>query len=235
VPVSASVSKSLTVKLQAVFKEPIFIVLVIGLILGLLVTTQYGESWDELQFYKYADRALEAYSSWPTAAQITLTGNTYDNYGPAYVMLVALGARLLGLVIPWITSDLRHLVYLLTYLAGVWAFYALCRRWFARGPALGASLLLATQPLFWGHAFISPKDIPFLTFFVLSLLLGFRMVDAVEPVSLEEIQTGSRRLLLALTGLWLILLFGLLLATPLVRAWIENLVAAAAAGQANII
>jgi hypothetical protein len=233
--VSESVSSSLPVKPQPAFKEPIFIVLLLGLILGVLITTQYGESWDELQFYKYADRALEAYSTWPTTGQIALTGNTYDNYGPAYVIIVALGARLLGLVIPWITSDLRHLVYLLTYLVGVWAFYALCRRWLARGPALGACLLLATQPLFWGHAFISPKDIPFLTFFVLSLLLGFRMVDAVQPVSPEPVQPRSRRLLLILTGLWLVMLFGLLLATPLVHAWIENLVTAAAAGQSNII
>jgi len=235
VPVSQSLSNARAPKPQTIFKEPIFVALLIGLILGVMVTTQYGESWDERQFYKYADRALETYSTWPTTGQITLTGNTYDNYGPAYVMLVALGARLLGLVIPWITSDLRHLVYLLTYLVGLWAFYALCRRWFARGPALGACLLLATQPLFWGHAFISPKDIPFLTFFVLSLLLGFRMVDAVQAMSFETVEPRFHRLLVTLTVTWLVVLFGLLLATPLVRAGIEHLVTAAAAGQSNIV
>jgi len=46
-----------------------------------------------------------------------------------------------------------------------WAFYELCERWLTRNASLGATLLFATQPLFWGHAFISPKDIPFLTFF----------------------------------------------------------------------
>lgn len=216
-------------------RDPIWIVLLAGLLIGIFVTTQYGESWDELQFYKYADRALAAYSTWPTTGQITLTGNTYDNYGPAYVMIVALGARLFGLVIPWITSDLRHLVYLLTYLVGIWAFYGLCRRWFATLPALGATLLFATQPLFWGHAFISPKDIPFLTFFVLSLLLGFRMVEALKPVSFDDVSPGSRRFLLAFTAAWVVVLFGLLAATPLVRSWISGLVTAAAAGQTNIL
>lgn len=222
-------------KARFAIKDPIWIVLLIGLIVGVFVTTQYGESWDELQFYKYADRALQAYASWPTTGQITLTGNTYDNYGPAYVMIVDLAARFFGLFIPWITSDLRHLAYLLTYLVGIWAFYRLCRRWFNAGPALGATLLLATQPLFWGHAFISPKDIPFMAFFILSLLLGFGMVDAIQPVDFHEVSPRHRRLLLGLTGIWLLALFVLLAATPLVQGWIGSLVNAAAAGQANIV
>lgn len=208
--------------------------LLFALIVGSAVTRQYGESWDELQFYKYADRALQTYVTWPSTGQIALTGNTYDNYGPAYVMIVALGARLLGLVVPWITSDLRHLVYLVTYLIGVWGFYQLCRRWLAAGAALGATLLLATQPLFWGHAFISPKDIPFFTFFVLSLLFGFRMVDGVGSVVVDA-GRSRRRGLLIVTALWLIVLLGLLLATPVVRSWIEGSVQAAAAGKSSLI
>src|SRR5512140_2005657 len=87
---------------------PIVSLLTIALVIGLLTVRQYGESWDELQFFKYADRALQAYSTWPRTGAIPLTGNTYDNYGPAYVMLVALGARLLGLILPWMVSDVRH-------------------------------------------------------------------------------------------------------------------------------
>jgi hypothetical protein len=218
-----------------VFHKPILIALALGLLVGLLVLTQYGESWDEQQFYKYADRALQAYSTWPSTGSITLTGNTYDNYGPAYVMLVALGARLLALFIPLATSDLRHLLYFLTYLIGIWAFFHLCRRWLSPNAAFGATLLLATQPLFWGHAFISPKDIPFLTFFLLSLLLGLGMVDAVQPVALDAVTPLVRRRLLVLTWVWLALFVGLIGATPLVHAWMRNMVSAAAAGHTNII
>ena len=158
-------------------RKALFILLAIGLLIGIITIRQYGESWDELQFFKYADRAIAAYSSWPSTGTITLTGNTYDNYGPAYVMLVALGTRLLGTVIPLITSDIRHLLYFVTYLVGIWALYELCARWLTRAASFGAALLFAAQPLFWGHAFISPKDIPFLTFFVLSLLFGFKMAE----------------------------------------------------------
>lgn len=204
-------------------------------ILGVLITRHYGESWDELQFFKYADRALQSYSTWPRTGDIPLTGNTYDNYGPAYVMLVALGARLLGLVVPWITSDLRHLIYFTTYLVGIAAFEALCRRWLSRLASLGATLLFAAQPLFWGHAFISPKDIPFLAFFLLSLVLGLNMVDRLASFPPPAIDPSSKRRLLLSTFSVLVMMFGLLLATPLVHTWLQGLVTAAASGNANIV
>lgn len=209
--------------------------LAFAFLIGVMTVRQYGESWDELQFFKYADRALEAYSTWPRSGSVPLTGNTYDNYGPAYVMLVALGARLLGVILPWMTSDLRHLVYFLTWLAGIWAFHALARRWLTAAAALGATLLFSSQPLFWGHAFISPKDIPFMTFFLLSLEFGCRMVDTHISVPTGAFGSRQRRLLLWLTIGWLVLLFGAYLATPVVQGWIDGMVRAAAAGQENII
>ena len=216
-------------------KKTVFILFAIGLLIGILTIKQFGESWDELQFFKYADRALEAYSTWLGTGTITLTGNTYDNYGPAYVMLVALGARLLGTFVPWLTSDLRHLLYFITYLIGIWAFYELCERWLTRTASLGATLLFATQPLFWGHAFISPKDIPFLTFFLLSLLFGFRMADSFKPVTFDAVTPRVKWMLVVLAGLWLVSVFGLFSATALVHGWISSLVQAAASGQTNII
>ena len=204
-------------------------------ILGVLITPHYGESWDERQFYKYADRALEAYSTWPATGDIPLTGNTYDNYGPAYVMLTALGARLLSLFAPWYISDLRHLIYFLTFLLGVWAFYQLCRRWLDATASMGAALLFATQPVIWGHAFISPKDVPFLSFFVLTLLLGFRMVDSYDEHANPPARAPFSRSHLQLTLVWLAVVLGLLFTTPLIREAIQNLVNAAAGGQPNII
>ena len=172
---------------------PIIALLIIAFLIGLFTVRQYGESWDELQFFKYADRALAAYSTWPRTGTVPLTGNTYDNYGPAYVMLVAVGARLLGLVMPWITSDLRHLMYFLTWLVGIWAFHAFSRRWLSPPAAFGATLLFSTQPLFWGHSFISPKDIPFLTFFLLTVHFGLQYFDRAEPISSRYLPISPRR------------------------------------------
>jgi len=203
--------------------------------LGLAITPHYGESWDERQFFKYADHALEAYFTWPRTGTIPLTGNTYDNYGPAYVMVTAMGARLLSLVLPWSTTDLRHLVYFATFVVGLWAFHRLCRRWLSKTAAIGATMLLGTQPVIWGHAFISPKDIPFLTFFVLTLVLGLEMVDSSGADSKQAAATPPRRPVLLLTAAWLVAVVGLVVVTPVVHSWIESLVQAAAAGQANIL
>jgi hypothetical protein len=204
-------------------------------ILGVFITRQYGESWDELKFYKYADLSLQAYTTWPTTGTVPEFGNTYDNYGPAYVVLVALGARALQFVLPWSVSDLRHLLYFFTFLAGIGAFYALARRWLSQIAALGVTAIFATQPLFWGHAFISPKDIPFLSFFLLSLLFGLRPFDQPRPLSLNGLSPRSRRILLVLTALWLASVFVLFLGVGVIRGWIDGMVRAAAAGTPNLV
>jgi hypothetical protein len=204
-------------------------------ILGLLITRHYGESWDELKFYKYADLSLQAYSTWPTTGAVPEFGDTYDNYGPAYVMLVTLGVRALQSVLPWSLSDLRHLLGFFTFLAGIWALYALARRWLSQTAALGATVLFATQPLFWGHAFISPKDIPFLSFFLFSLLFGLRFFDQPRPLSLNGLSPRSKRTLLVLTALWLASVFVLFLGVDMIYSWLEDMVRAAAAGTPNLI
>ena len=218
---------------RAFRSKPHWALLTIVVIVGLAVVRQYGESWDEQQFFKYADRALQSYSTWLPGGQVQLTGNTYDNYGPAYVVLVSLVARLLNLTLPWITPDIRHLAYFATFVVGLWAFHKLASRWLSQRAAIGATLLLVTQPLIWGHAFISPKDLPFLSFFLLTLEAGLEMVERSEIPALTELGMGSRRRLLVLTCAWAILVFGILESTPMVRSYIEHLVAAAAAGESN--
>ncbi|RME90383.1 MAG: hypothetical protein D6770_02595, partial [Anaerolineae bacterium] len=211
--------------------------LLILAILGFFITPHYGESWDELKFYKYADHALSAYLSWPRSAEVPTVGGTYDNYGPAYVMLVTLAARPLGGLLGWSLSDTRHLLYWFTFLAGLWAFHDIARRFLRPLAALGATLLFLTQPLFWGHAFISPKDIPFLSFFLLSLAFGLRLTDA--PGLWEDAASRpsprSRRILTITLGAWLLAVFVLFGGTGWIHAWLERLIRAAAAGEASLL
>ena len=179
---------------------PILALLIVILAIGLFTLTNFGESWDELQFYKYADHALASYGTWLQSAQIIVTGNTYDNYGPAFVMFTALVARGLHALDPnGLVSDFRHLVYFLTFVAGIYAFYLLARRWMSVWAAFAATLLFAAQPVFWGHAFISPKNIPFLSAFLISLVLGLRMADS------QLVVNGKMpRALIWITGAWVL-------------------------------
>jgi len=209
-----------------------FIFLALALF-GALITRHYGESWDELKFYKYANTALSAYTTWPNEGVVPIFGNTYDNYGPAYVMLVTLAARPFEII--FTASDARHYIYFITFLAGMWAFYGLSKRFLTQPAALFATLLFATQPVIWGHAFISPKDIPFLSFFMLSLLFGLRLFDTLKPIPSNDLSPRSKRILLALSALWLAAIIGLFLTTDAFLALLTRLVQSAQTGETNII
>ena len=214
---------------------PIVIILVLSLLIGILTLTHYGESWDDLSLQKYAAKSLDAYRTWTQQGVVEITEEDLGNYGPSYVMAVALGTHVLNAVTPLSLPDLRHLFYFITYLAGVWAFYALGTRWLTRNAALGATLLFITQPLLWGHAFMNPKDTPFLAFFLLSVFFGFKMADYIKPLSFDSLTPSAKKTLTLLTALWLVSVFPLFIFTDAFHAALTSLVHAAQSGETNII
>jgi hypothetical protein len=211
---------------------PILIILVISLLVGCFTLTEYGESWDDYSLQKYADYSLRTYNTWRTQGVMPITSNDLGNYGPSYVMLVSLGSHLLSDFFPVKPPDNRHLIYFITYLFGIWAFYELGKRWLTSSAAVYATLLFTTQPLFWGHAFINPKDTPFLVFFLLSLLFGFRMVDSIERLGQPQ---PTPRWLGILITIGVAVILGVFAPTSLIHAWIESLVLAAQSGGKNIV
>lgn len=213
----------------------ICIVLALSLLVGIFTLQQYGESWDDLSLQKYASKSLDAYRSWLLAGEVQITPEDLGNYGPSYVMAVALASRFLSAFLPLSLPDTRHLIYFVTFLAGIWAFYALSLRWLSRTAAMAGTLLLMTQPVFWGHAFINPKDTNFLTFFLLSLYFGFRIFDSPEPIQLNNGTSRSYRTLAFLSGLWLATIFGSFLFTDAFHTLITTLVQSAKAGNTNIV
>src|SRR5919108_2194811 len=227
--------------------RPLTLLLIVSLIIGILTVNDYGESWDELKLYDYAADSLNAYATWFQHGTIPVTGDRFENYGPFFVMLTRIITKAFTQVFPAIQEvDVQHLVYFLTSLVGVWAFYQLAARWMSHNAALGATVLFLTQPVFWGHAFINPKDIPLLSLFLLSVYLGIRMHDSLferGPGSVLEsvsatwmgLPQGTRRMLMAATLIWLasmLILFG---GTALIHQWIDNAVRAAANGEPSII
>jgi len=164
----------------------------IAIVIGIFTVTHYGESWDEASKRSYADYAINAYQYLLHPQDLPLYGSELNYYGPAYFMLTAFLARGIIAVIPaWTIVNAWHFVYFLTFLAGVYILYLLSKRWMSEWAALGAALLYCAQPLFWGHAFINPKDTPFAAFFMASLYFGFKMVDAPNKKYLWAILAGS--------------------------------------------
>jgi hypothetical protein len=215
--------------------RPIFILLALSLLIGMLTLPHYGESWDDLSLQKYAAKSLSAYRSWLFNGEVQITLEDLGNYGPAYVMGVSLLSRFLSAFLPFILPDIRHLIYFVTFLAGMWAFYTLSLRWLSRTVALAGTLLLMTQPVFWGHSFINPKDTNFLAFFLLSLYFGFRLFDSPGSIQLEDVNEQGKRTLSLLSGLWLATVFGLFLFTGAFHTAITTLVESAKAGHTNLV
>ena len=151
---------------------PIIVLLTINVVIGTFIVSDYGESWDEHLRYQYAENSLNAYK-----------GNLRDlkdEKGPFFVMVASLGGDLIcSFRTDCLVSDARHYINFLSFLLGVFFFYRLSCRFTNRWAALGATLLLNTQPLLWGHAFINPKDLPFMVFFIASIDTGFAMVDSL--------------------------------------------------------
>lgn len=227
--------------------RPLAILLGLSLVIALLTLDNYGESWDEMKLYDYAVNSNEAYFTWFQHGTIPFTGDRFENYGPAFVMFSRIIAKTFTRVVPSVSEvDVHHLLYFLMFLVGLWAFHQLARRWMSGNAALGATLLFMTQPVFWGHAFINPKDIPLLSLFLLTVYLGTRMHDTLfQPgadsifeslaAAWRELTPRTRRLLVIAALLWLaslVLLFG---GTALIRQWIDGAVRAAARGEPSLL
>ncbi len=157
--------------------------LLLLLLCGLFTFRHYGYSWDEPLYYDYAEALPYAYNplNWfrPDFDLEKAYGPSPGDHktrGPAYLLFAQPFAALfqyLGLA----RDDAWHLVNFLAFLLGLILFHRLARRWFSPFVSLVITALFATQPLIWGHAFINPKDIPFLFAFLAAILFGLEMVD----------------------------------------------------------
>lgn len=199
------------------------------LIAGLLTFDDYGQSWDEDSLQTYAVKSLNAYTTWREEGIVNLTRDDLAFYGPAYVMLIEWFAQ--NIKTSFHISDIRHLIYFSTYFFGALAFYSIAKRWLSQTAALGATLLFATQPLLWGHAFINPKDTPFLSLFLISIAIGYKSFDSIDFDSTPQL---DKRLTL-LTTFWLVSVFSLFIFTESFYNYISTLVLSAQAGNTNII
>jgi hypothetical protein len=172
---------------RPIYKHIPFILLILALLtFGLSTFRDYGLSWDEPLFYDYGEALGYAYTpaNW-FRADFDLnnaygpSGNDHKTRGPAYLLLARTPVHMLeslGVDEP----SAWHLVNFLTFLLGVYFIYRLSLRWMGEWAAFGAAALFSTQPLLIGHAFINPKDMPFLVFFTGALLFGFEMVDGIN-------------------------------------------------------
>lgn len=222
---------------------PVLLLIAVNLIIGALIVTDFGESWDEQLRQRYALDSIKVYRGDSASLK--------DDKGPFYVITAHFGAQLLHTLIPgWQAIDGWHFMHFLAFQLAIFCLYDLAQRMLSRPAATGAALLFSTQPLLWGHAFINPKDIPLMAFFLASISTGLMMLRRLEqqipanplpnnaPANLAngwketlhiDLSQPVRRLRLGFAAAAAVLLAGIfpLLASPLIQSWIAALVAAA--------
>lgn len=184
---------------KKIVEKPILLLIAVNILAGLFVFQDFGLAWDEPYFYSYGDALGYAYSpkEWFSGEfdlynSYGASGGDHRNRGPAYLFLArnfVYGLEALG-------SDQAsawHLVNFLFFQLGIYFLYRFALRFMEEPAAFLSALLFTLQPLLWGHAFINPKDPPFLTFFLASVCLGFEMVDAIQ----QNTGNKTKRILLA--------------------------------------
>jgi hypothetical protein len=160
---------------------PILLLLAALLLAGLLTFGDYGLSWDEPFFYSYAESIPRAYQGWDTLDESVYGRSPGDHqyYGPAYLLLggpLKLTIQAFG---GMDDASAWHLVNFFSFILGVFCLYRLGTRFMTPSLAAVNAAFFALQPLLWGHAFINPKDIPFMTAFLAAVTLGLEWVDSL--------------------------------------------------------
>lgn len=122
----------------------------------LLTFRRYGISWDETIQNQYGQAVFDYYAS----GLVDLRYNQIFNlhlYGGLFDGL----ATFIDRATPYHIFETRHLLNALVGLLGLWGTWRLGRLIGGGFTGLAAMLLLALTPMYYGHMFNNPKDIPF--------------------------------------------------------------------------
>ncbi|MGW1423922.1 glycosyltransferase family 39 protein [Bradyrhizobium manausense] len=137
-----------------------------------LTFRDYGLGWDDYTHAEYADLLLRMYGSGFRDTAALSFANLYM-YGGGFDM----AAALLHKILPLELFETRRLVGATVGVIGLAVTWRLGRR--VGGPlaGLGALLLLALCPIFYGHMFMNPKDAPFAVAMIVLMLGLVRLAE----------------------------------------------------------
>jgi Dolichyl-phosphate-mannose-protein mannosyltransferase len=145
---------------------------------ALMTFRDYGLGWDDYTHSEYGEQLLALYGSGFADRSALSFVNLYM-YGGGFDMLAALAAK----ASPFTLFETRRLAGALVGLIGLIVTWRTGRR--IGGPLGGflALVLLATCPLYIGHAFMNAKDAPFAVAMAILLLALVRLLEAYPRVT----------------------------------------------------
>ncbi len=133
---------------------------VLGIVAAIIILTfrHYGITWDEELQSQYGLAIVDYYASlfadrrYEEIFNLYLYGGTFDGL-----------ASVIDRFTPFNVYETRHLVNALVGLLGLWGIWRLGRLLGGGVVGLLTLILLVLTPMYYGHMFNNPKDIPFAT------------------------------------------------------------------------
>jgi hypothetical protein len=155
-------------------------VLVAAVVVAVLTFRDYGITFDESGMATYGDLVLRWYTSTFTdRGALDYADLMY--YGGFFTAMAQLATR----ISPLREFETRHLVNVVFGIAGVLATYRVGTFLAARRTGVLAMLFLLLTPVYWGHTFNNPKDIPFAACLALAMAYLLHVVSAFPRPSVK--------------------------------------------------
>jgi len=169
-------------------KRILFLLMAVYLVIGIFIINDFGIGLDHSQVVSRSELALRQYSfnyqGDPVSDYLSQGINQY--YGTGFTSFFQLMENIFQPMLR--TAETRVFYYwsFITFIASMYAIFLLSCRWVSEWAALGAALLYGTQPLFFGHSFINPKDIPGMAIFLITVTAGFWLADKLDGFDPEK-------------------------------------------------
>jgi len=190
------------------------VLMMIGL--GLWLGGDYGVSIDEPNHIQYGKETLQIYLGQRSPDQTSVDPR---QHGPFYSFLAYVGGNwVAGLRQGWSLNDGIHFMDYMSLVIATLFVGFLCRRYFRRTTAWLIAAAFFTQPILFGHAFINPKDTPFMAATLAGLTLGIRALPRPSPSDSEGMDRPPIQWVLGARGRWTLItvsLLGMLLSAGL--------------------
>lgn len=144
------------------------------LLIGIIIFKDYGMGWDDVAQRNYGITTL----NYVLNGDKELFNVTNKYHGPVFTMSLVIIEKIFNLSDDRTIYLMRHLVTFLLFFTSVFFFYLLCKYRFKSWKiGLLGSLFLILSPRIFAHSFYNPKDIPFLSIFIISIYTLVRFID----------------------------------------------------------
>ncbi|HEX7560907.1 MAG TPA: glycosyltransferase family 39 protein, partial [Candidatus Humimicrobiaceae bacterium] len=167
-------------KIEKKYKIIVAVIFLVFLAIGLFVLKDYGISTDETIQHTLGIKTLNLVLNGDNA--LFSASNKY--HGTAFTLIGSAIEKIFNLTEVNLIYLSRHIWTFLLFYFSVICFYLLCKRIFKDWKiAILGSIFLVLSPRIFAHSFFNPKDLPFLSAFIISAYTMVLFLEKKNAIS----------------------------------------------------